>query len=204
MSSKQPVAIGVIGDVNYLDYGGMVVYEDGYADYIVPDEDDEDAPVVIYTLVLGQVDDAEIRTRKFDLAAFARFTGRPKAEIASDWDSTNKLVRAGVYYDLIHYLGPSNFDESPVTLTKSQAEKRYERVDKELGELKPNPLLSARDTAKVEKLVRRAAAVKFGRGKARPFFEHGQWFVEVGNRMYSVADYRPGLDGTGLDFEELG
>ena len=58
--------------------------------------------------------------------------------------------------------------------------------------------------------MRSAAAVRFGRGKASPVYEHGQWFVSVWDedegqdRTYSVVDSRPGIGRTGLDFEDLG
>jgi hypothetical protein len=69
-------------------------------------------------------------------------------------------------------------------------------------------LLSTQNKEKVRKLVVRAAAAKFGRGKARPVFEHGQWWVQVpdpdGDRdlTFSVVDAEPSVAGTGLDFEE--
>lgn len=197
-------AIGVIGDVNYLEYDGMVVYDDGSADLVLAGATGDDQSITVYRFDLDQI--ARVKKEWFgkNLAAVAQTVGRPQADLKAALASDNLMLRASAYYDLIGYYGPDEFDQYPLRITLAQAEKRYAQVDKELGELKPNPLLSARDTTKVEKLVRRAAAVKFGRGKARPFFEHGQWFVEVGNRTYSVADYRPGLDGTGLDFEELG
>jgi hypothetical protein len=199
MSKK---AIGLIGDVNYLEYGGMVVFDDGSVDVVVPDENDEDAPVLIYRFDLDRVV-GKSEWFSDDLGKVASYVGRPKGDIEHDLASENLMLRAVAYGDITSYWGLAEFDSDPLSLSPAEADKRYEKVDRELGELKPNPLLSARDTAKVEKLVRRAAAVKFGRGKARPFFEHGRWFVEVGNRFYAVEDYRPGLDGTGLDFEAM-
>lgn len=196
-------ALGVIGDVNYLDYGGLVVFDDGTGDYVVPDENDEDAPIVVYRINLEQLEDPASEWFGDDLGKLASFTGRPKVEIINELKSANPLARASAYYDLLHYYSAENFDSTPLKISKEEAEHRYAKADKELGEMKSNPLTSTRETAAAERLVRRAAAAKFGRGKARPFYEHGQWFVEVGSRMYAVADYRPGVDGTGLDFEAL-
>jgi hypothetical protein len=68
----------------------------------------------------------------------------------------------------------------------------------------PRGLKSTQDTKATEKLVRSVASARFGRGRGKPFFEHGQWFVEVGRRFYSVVDAVPGYDGRGIDFEALG
>lgn len=64
-------------------------------------------------------------------------------------------------------------------------------------------LKTERNTKSMERLVKSAAAQKFGRGKARPIFEHGQWFIWVDDCCFSVVDAIPGIGNTGLDFEEL-
>lgn len=68
-------------------------------------------------------------------------------------------------------------------------------------------LLTEQNTRKVERLVRTAAAAKFGRGKSRPWFEHGQWWVIVDgaetDEIYSVVDSSPSIANTGLDFEQV-
>jgi hypothetical protein len=199
MSKK---AIGLIGDVNYLEYGGMVVYDDGSVDVVAPDQNDEDAPVPIYRFDIPRVAQG---TEWFsdDPGKVASYVGRSKADIARDLASENLMLRAAAYNDVVSYWGLGEFDGDPLTLAPKEAEKRYVKVDRELGDLTPNPLLSARDTRKVEKLVRSAAATHFGRGRARPFFEHGHWWVDVGGRFY-VVDARPGVGGLGLDFEATG
>jgi hypothetical protein len=200
MSKK---AIGLIGDVNYLEYGGMVVFADGSVDVVVPDENDEDAPVLIYRFDLDRVAPGS-EWFSDDLGKVASYVGRPKADIERDLASDNLMLRAAAYNDVVSYWGLGEFDSEPLSLSPAEAEKRYEKVDRELGELTPNPLLSARDTPKIERLVRSAAATRFGRGKARPFFEHGQWWVDVNGRFYAVVDSRPGVGGLGLDFEATG
>lgn len=65
-------------------------------------------------------------------------------------------------------------------------------------------LISSQDTPKAERIIRSAAAAKFGRGRADLFFEHDQWWATVGSRTYSVVDAIPGFDGLGIDFEALG
>jgi len=70
-------------------------------------------------------------------------------------------------------------------------------------------LVSERDTERVRKLVIRAAASEFGRGRAKPVFEHGHWWVLVFDEeqdrdvTYAVVDAEPGILDTGLDFERV-
>ena len=69
-------------------------------------------------------------------------------------------------------------------------------------------LLSTQNTRKVEKLVRKAATEKFGRGKAHPVFEHDHWWVtvydsEMNETIYDVVDSYPSIADTGLSFERL-
>ena len=69
-------------------------------------------------------------------------------------------------------------------------------------------LLSEQNTPKVEKLIRTAAAARFGRGKAKSFFEHDHWWVTVENeegddQYFDVVDSSPSIANTGLDFEPV-
>lgn len=62
----------------------------------------------------------------------------------------------------------------------------------------PRKLITSQDTRASEKKVRSAAARYFGRGKARPFYEHGQWWVELPNgAQYSAVDI--GFDDVGFE-----
>jgi hypothetical protein len=81
-----------------------------------------------------------------------------------------------------------------------------------VGSLRGNArgLVSSQNTRAAEKKIRSAASVRFGRGKARLEYEHGQWFAFVDDPeedrdvIYSVVDAIPGVGGTGIDFESLG
>lgn len=68
-------------------------------------------------------------------------------------------------------------------------------------------LLSTQETMAVERLIRRAAAVQFGRSKAQkatPVFEHGHWWITLPNgAIYDVVDSSPSIAGTGLSFEQV-
>ena len=71
-------------------------------------------------------------------------------------------------------------------------------------------LITEKNTPATEKLVRSAAAQRFGRGKGKPWFEHGQWWLIIDDyyeegreTIFSVVDAEPGIGTTGLDFEEV-
>lgn len=68
-------------------------------------------------------------------------------------------------------------------------------------------LVSSTETRAAERKIRSAATLRFGRGNAALFYEHGQWWAEVASkgdpRTFSVVDAVPGVDGTGIDFELL-
>lgn len=74
-------------------------------------------------------------------------------------------------------------------------------------------LRSQQDTARVRALVMLAARARFADGlQFTPTYEHGRWWLIIedgrpnADRVYSnwsVVDAVPGIDGTGLDFEEI-
>ncbi len=70
-------------------------------------------------------------------------------------------------------------------------------------------LITSQNSAKAARLVRSAAAQRFGRGRARLVYEHGQWWVIIDSpaddwpRNFSAVDADPGIGATGVDFEEV-
>jgi len=206
-------AVGILGDVNYLEYGGAVVYADGSVDLIEPneeeDEEDEEGSVTVYRFDADRLTKAEAEREWFgdDLDKVARTVGTTKANILRRLASESAVERATAYLDVISYFGPREFDSDPLVLSAAEAEKRYEGIDR--GSVTPNrprsqKLKSSTETKAVEKLVRSAAAERFGRGQAVPIFEHDRWFVDVDGALYAVVDARSGIGTTGLDFEALG
>jgi hypothetical protein len=213
-SNPSRQAVGILGDVNYLEYGGAVVYADGSVDLIEPDPDDEEGPVTVYRFDADRLDHAQAEREWFgdDLEKVARTVGTTKANILRRLASANVVERATAYLDVISYFGPDEFDSDPLVFSAAEAEKRYEGIDRK--SITPNgnrhpggPVFrfkSTSETKAVEKAVRSAAAERFGRGRAVPVFEHGQWHVDVDGALYSVVNARPGIGTTGLDFEALG
>jgi hypothetical protein len=107
---------------------------------------------------------------------------------------------------------PTEWAEDDEFCSEYCADKAYSAFMREQeSEFEPNARLrSTENTHAVEKLVRRAAVARFGRGRYNtPFYEHGQWRLEAivpgadDHVHFAVVDAYPGVAGTGLDFEEL-
>ncbi len=69
---------------------------------------------------------------------------------------------------------------------------------------KRSKLLTSQPTARAEKAVRSAAAAMFGRGKATPVYEHGQWWVTVWNDRDEEEETYSAVDtSSGVGFERV-
>ncbi len=74
-------------------------------------------------------------------------------------------------------------------------------------------MTSTQDSSRAETIIKRVARSRFGKGlRVTPFFEHGHWWLNVEDTSrdiseaystWNVVDAVPGIDGTGIDFEEL-
>ena len=72
-------------------------------------------------------------------------------------------------------------------------------------------LPSESNSTRIERLIRQAARQRFGQGKASPIYEHGHWWITLGNNLedtdliYDVVDVKPPHDigGTGFNFERV-
>jgi hypothetical protein len=128
-------AIAVIGDVNYVEHGGMVVFDNGDLELVQPGENEED-PVVIYRFAADQVAEPSREWFGDDLKNVAKYVDVALVDLAAALNSEDVRVRASAYYDLVGYFGGQNFDESPLTLTTKEAERRYRSVDRSLAKRK--------------------------------------------------------------------
>ena len=122
------------------------------------------------------------------------------------YEKAPKCARCGDVLGKERYTLTHPYEEEGEFCSSNCADRTYEELARELEpEFEENPRLkSTQETAAVERLVRSVAAAKFGRGRAVPVFEHGQWFVDVDGRIYSVVDAVPGFDGRGISFEAIG
>jgi hypothetical protein len=137
---REAKAVYLIGDVNYLEHGGMVVFDDGTADLIEPGEEEEESgETVIHRIDLDRVKDPSREWYGRRLREVARTVDVPLGELVAGLQSENLEDRAESYYDLIQFFGPDEFAQYPVTLSHEKAEKRYADVDAELREALHNP-----------------------------------------------------------------
>ena len=125
--------------------------------------------------------------------------------------------REGTLFYYQHSTKPSHMVERCPVCGSSRVEltgRTYPAIDEAspgVDEMRAAGIITAelkteQNTPAIERLIRSAAAERFGRGKARPVFEHGQWYVTVrgaeDDAIFSVVDASPGIGTTGLDFEE--
>jgi hypothetical protein len=128
-------AVAVIGDVNYLEHGGMIVFADGTLDWIEPGENEDD-PIHVYRLMADRVPVPSMEWFGKDLTRVASYADASVADLAAALNSDDVRTRASAYYDLVGYHGAMNFDESPLELTPSEARKRYRSVDRALARIR--------------------------------------------------------------------
>jgi hypothetical protein len=144
--------------------------------------------------------EARERYDSYVLAALVRFG--MSSERASDLMRDNEALLLMAYE---HYADADHVADrlwrAAGKPTKHGTRSRY---SEEARPRHQRAMISSQDTAKAERIIRSAAAAKFGRGRADLFFEHDQWFATVGSRSYSVVDAIPGVNRLGIDFEPLG
>lgn len=64
-------------------------------------------------------------------------------------------------------------------------------------------LVSTSYTDRARRTITTAAVVRFGRATAHLHYEHHQWWAILpSGKIYSVVDTIPGIETTGIDFEE--
>ena len=128
--------IGVVGDVNPVDYGGGLVFEDKtgvYApevEYYDRDSDDDNAKIRVYrfsadkcTFVNGVLSD-----NRFHPELPAWFADKlPDGTTPDQFCSDDTMLRAWAWTEVGLYYGFENLDNYPVCLTRNEAIKRAGR-----------------------------------------------------------------------------
>ena len=142
METKQPKwkCIGTMGDVNPIDYGGSFilhdetgVYTDECETIIVSDDDEHHVRIFRFilekcTFTSGILSDNQYHPESKvwfadELTGIARCFDLP--DIANYLCSDDSIKRALAYDAIGNYYGFENLDSYPLTLTVSQARKRY-------------------------------------------------------------------------------
>ena len=68
---------------------------------------------------------------------------------------------------------------------------------------KPTMLKTEQNTVAMGKRVAKAARAILGSRGIHSFFEHGQWWVQRGCKIWSVVDAEGGNSVDGFDLEEI-
>jgi hypothetical protein len=145
MSQPSWKLLATIGDVNPVDHGGMLVYEDTTGVYapeavmIRPlDDDDDNDRWIVYrfplekcTCVDGVLSDNEHHPEHpawfaGSLKSVARSIGMPREELIEALCSDHLIERAAAYEAIGSHHGFINLDGDPITdLDRSEMEARY-------------------------------------------------------------------------------
>jgi hypothetical protein len=146
MSQPSWKLLATIGDVNPVDHGGMLVYEDTTGVYapeavmIRPlDDDDDNDRWIVYrfplekcTCVDGVLSDNEHHPEHpawfaGSLKSVAKSIGATRGDLIEQLCSKNPIERAYSYLAIGEYHGFINLDHEPVTdLDRSEMESRYD------------------------------------------------------------------------------
>lgn len=138
MQTKQPKwkAIGHVGDIDPISYGGGFVYEDSTGvycpeiAYFEPATDETwhklegNSPVSVYRILIERDPTREWWYEK--LADVATYCGQPLETMQALAGGTT-MERAYVYESLIHYFGAEEFDYYPTQTIEGKANFRYWR-----------------------------------------------------------------------------
>tara|TARA_R110000824_G_scaffold173688_2_gene351820 strand:+ start:1156 stop:1557 length:402 start_codon:yes stop_codon:yes gene_type:complete len=123
-----------LGDVNPLDHGGFLVRSDGEIVDIHPRDEDRKIEVhwfsnaLCYPIEGGGVSDNEFH--KDHPAWFSDGLGdvarsADHEDIAEDLCSDDPVVRARAYQSIAAHWGIVNFDQYPITLTRTECRRMY-------------------------------------------------------------------------------
>ena len=123
-----------LGDVNPLDHGGFLVRSDGEIVDIHPRDEDNKIEVhrfdntLCYPIEGGGVSDNEFH--KYHHAWFSDglddvANSADHENIAEDLCSEDPVVRAGAYRSIVGHRGINNFDQYPITLTRTECRRMY-------------------------------------------------------------------------------
>ena len=147
--SRQPIwkLVANLGDVNPLDHGGLFVFEDTTGVYPpelekceLVDEDDERSRVEVRRVLLERctlVNDV-LSDNQFhpahpawfadSIQAIANYCDVQADELRRWLCSESAVERAQAYCRVLDYHGWENGDSYPLTLTRTEAKKRYRGI----------------------------------------------------------------------------
>lgn len=125
-------AIGFVGDIDPIEYGGGIIWgpsqhsPHGMLELIEPpldEESDANARWRIYRIDLAPEVPSWI-----DVNAVANTMGIPRSQLLSGFTSPDTEARAFAYEAAIGYYGAYEFDQYPIEMTLAEVERRFNPV----------------------------------------------------------------------------
>ena len=124
-AKKNPMKLyGVIGDVNPIEHGGGVVFEEDYGPHLIYFQEwgDEDT-IAVFTVPIE--DDLVSNTPWWDWQDVSRLVGMDPRVMRKLGASSDPMERAAVLEMVAGYYGWSSFDNTPDVMQMAEAEARY-------------------------------------------------------------------------------
>lgn len=122
--------IGSLGDVNPLEYGGLIVTDEGgerFQGHRIEPLDDGEGEWVVYTFDLDYVSNCSAEWFGRDLPSVAAYVGMSIEELCSAFRSSNIMDRASAYQAVGDYFGYINLDENPCSYSGKQDKKALKK-----------------------------------------------------------------------------
>jgi hypothetical protein len=123
--------IGGIGDRNFLEYSGGVVYRTKQGDLLLewveapPEHEDLHSPKARWEVYRVDLSDADKHLDWVDWKEVASFTGQSVNELLRDLRSSDPMKVATAVWQVADYYGWHELDHYPLILNKKEVEHRY-------------------------------------------------------------------------------
>lgn len=133
MSQPKWKYIDNFGDVNFLDYGGALLYEDATGIYppeleVIQEPNEGEKEIYrVYRFSLDRLEPDQEEWFHKDLSRAASCAGMDPDELREWFCSGDLRKRALAYMTVGDYHGYDNLDAYPLELTAKEAKKRYRK-----------------------------------------------------------------------------
>ncbi len=136
--------IANLGDVNFLEHGGFLVYQSetdplDVRCVVIETEEDESSPILEYgfsaDLCFRCENGIDVSDNEFhknhpawfskDLESVASYCGIEKSDLVESLFSEDPIARSIAYREIASYFGTHEFDQYPINHTQAEAEERF-------------------------------------------------------------------------------
>lgn len=124
-------AIGVLGDVNFIEHGGMIVWDNGDMTWV---EEPYDSGYLVTTY---EVSNDKIGNDYVDVLEEISSSLAPATsaeDLHSEGNSDDPVKRAWVWYFILGHSGISSFSDADEQYTIEEAEHRFSEVDRQVDQ----------------------------------------------------------------------